>query len=228
MEILYLAHNRLEFTKASLAALFENTNWDFVDRLIVYDDASVDGTRGYLQSISYPIDNAELICGTFGGPVEVTNHFLSRRDPTDDHVFCKLDSDVMLPPGWLDQSLRVMRQNPELHLLGIEAFNPVATGCTERSYTQARHIGGIGLMRSGAFVTLPRPHGRFGFTAWQEHTDPRPNCGWINPSLPVFLLDWLPREPWRSLSDEYIAQGWQRRWDKYQESRSELWKWWID
>lgn len=99
---------------------------------------------------------------------------------------------------------------------------PTARECV---YTQ--HIGGIGLMRGRAFEgqRMPKPNGRFGFTIWQKH-HPAVVKAWLRPSLPVFLLDRMPMEPWRSLSVEYVANGWQRQWDAYTEADRPLWNWW--
>lgn len=224
IDLLYLTHNRLEFTKASLRALFQNTDWRFVNRLLIYDDASEDGTREHLSSLIYPV-HAELHFGAWGGPVAVMNHYLSAMSPHKTSIFGKIDSDTMVPRGWLAQSIEVMESCP-VDLLGIEAFHRVVTEPTERTYLPSSHIGGIGLMRAGAFVTLPRPDGRFGFTAWQEHSEAK--RGFISPSLPVFLLDRLPREPWLSLSREYVARGWQRPWGPYEERDRDLWSWWCE
>jgi hypothetical protein len=229
IDILYLAHNRLEFTKASLKALVDNTNWDLVAKLIIYDDDSVDGTRDWLarqrERFSF---GSVLRAGTYGSPVQIMIDYLAEVSPHDRIPFAKIDSDTMVPPGWLDECARIMKAHQELDLLGIEAFNEVVYGFVpHRSYRPATHIGGIGLMRSSAFVTVPRPNGRFGFTAWQEQ-NPTVVKGWINPSLPVFLLDRLPREPWQTLSDEYAAKGWQRKWGLYTEDYKPLWSWWTE
>ena len=226
IDLLYLAHNRLEFTKASLSALIANTNWRMADRLIIYDDASEDGTREYLMYVTTP-RQAVLRRGTYGSPVSVMNDYLCGLSPHDTVMFAKIDSDTVVPPGWLDECLRVMAVHPELHFLGIESFNPVQSGRAKRSYTEARYIGGIGLMRAETFVTLPRPNGRFGFTAWQER-EASLKKGWIAHSLPVFLLDRLPREPWAGLSKEYVKRGWQREWPPYEESDKPLWSWWCE
>lgn len=227
IEMLFLACNRAEFTKASLKALFANTNWGKVSKLLVYDDASENGAREYLGGLKYPI-SAELRFGSYGSPVAIMNDYLCRMSPHDRRIFAKIDNDVIVPPGWLDECLQVMSKHQELDLLGIEAFNlVVAQNGRNRSYSKARFIGGIGLMRSGAFVTLPRPNGRYGFTAWQEQSQ-KVVKGWIDPSLPVFLLDRLPREPWQSLSREYIARGWQRQWSLYEEKSRDLWSWWCE
>lgn len=226
IDLLFLAHNRLRFTQEALAALEANTNWSKVARLLIYDDGSNDGTREFLQDRSY-VFRPEFRFGLWGSPVSVMNHYLCASSPHEERLFGKIDSDTMVPYGWLDECLSVMNEYRELKLLGIEAFCRIAAQVSRgRGYQPARHIGGIGIMRSDAFVTLPRPYGRFGFTAWQEQT-PKAQKGWINPSLPVFLLDRLPREPWRALSKEYIAKGWQRAWSPYDETMRDLWSWWC-
>lgn len=232
IDILFLTHNRLEFTKTCLANLIANTNWKDVGRLLVYDDDSKDGTREYLQSVAYPV-STEFRFGGYGSPVTVMNTYL-RRDPV--RLFAKIDSDTMVPPMWLESCLHIMDMHPRLDLLGIEAFRPVAPGfIQERSFDGADFIGGIGLMRSRAFgQSMPQPDGRFGFTSWQERNT-EVEKAWLNPALPVFLLDWLPREPWRSLTKEYVTRGWARDWSgifpaqcPYPEERKDLWSWWCE
>jgi glycosyltransferase involved in cell wall biosynthesis len=226
IDLMFLTKNRLEFTKASLQALLANTNWNQVARLFLYDDDSTDGTEDYLLRLEYPVTAEQRFDRNYGSPVKVMNEYLSHEGG---HVFAKIDNDTMVPPGWLDECLKVMDRHPELDFLGIEAFNLVVAGQTERSYRAADFIGGIGLMRTRAFATLPTPHGRFGFTEWQQNESPEVKKGWINPSLPVFLLDHLPREPWLSLSREYVAKGWQRiQWGPYEEKNKALWEWWCE
>jgi glycosyl transferase family 2 len=227
IDLIYLAHNRLEFTKASLAALEANTNWALVDQFVLYDDNSTDGTREYLSDWIYSARIEARIVprfGEFGHPVNVMRDFLTsfRRHS----IFAKIDSDTMVPPGWLDESFDVMERHPELDLLGIEVHNGVDPSTKERGYTDARFIGGIGLMRTSAFRTLPEPNGPyFGFTEWQEG-NPQVKKGWIDPAMPVFLLDRLPMEPWRSLSKEYVKKFGQRDWPPYSQKSTDLWFWW--
>lgn len=229
IDLLYLAHNRLEFTKASLAALEANTDWSKVGQFIVYDDNSTDGTREFLEEATQYLRVQTIKrFGTFGHPVNVMRDYLLNHQKHS--IFGKIDSDTMVPPGWLNTCLDVMERHPHLDLLGIEAFNEVSATNEPRSYTEARHIGGIGLMRLSAFHRhgLPAPEGRYqGFTQWQTRNE-RVTKGWINPSLPVFLLDRLPFEPWRSLSKEYVEKFGQRDWGPYDESSSELWSWWTN
>jgi glycosyltransferase involved in cell wall biosynthesis len=219
IEIFYLAYNRKEFTKASMQAMLANTDWNQVGKLVIYDDGSTDGTKEYLDSLDYPVET-EIRGRRLGGPVAIMNDFIPG---TRNELFCKVDSDTMLPPFWLQECLKVMEASQELDLLGIEAFNPVAAGETARGYNPARWIGGIGLMRKRCFITYPKPNGRFGFTQWQRES--KAIKGWINPSLPVFLLDRMPTDPWLSLSQEYVAKGWQREWPLYQMEQETLWEW---
>jgi glycosyltransferase involved in cell wall biosynthesis len=223
IELFFLSHNRREFTEAALAAMLANTAWENVSSLALYDDRSKDGTADVIDAFAKtsPVQtNVRHV--RLGGPVACMNNFIALRNPD---LFCKIDSDTMLPPGWLEDCLRVMHLNPGVDLLGIEAMRPVAAAPAPREADPASHIGGIGLMRGRAFAkSLPRPDGRFGFTGWQEHYDV--SAAWLSPSLPVFLLDRLPFEPWASLSREYVAKGWQRPWGPYSEKSNDLWGWW--
>lgn len=97
-------------------------------------------------------------------------------------------------------------------------------------YAPCPSIGGIGLMRTKAFlVNEPiKPDGIYGgFTSWQI-AHPRIRKGWIVPPLQLFLLDRLPERPWSDLSRVYEARGWQRPWQKYPASAKDaLWGWWT-
>lgn len=238
IDVLFLAQNRLEFTKVCLANLIENTDWSIIHKLYIYDDSSTDGTLEFVRSYNYgPLGpKVHFQFGDFGSPVAIMNHYLSLRDVERADIFAKIDSDTMVPPGWLTETLRVLDKAPWLHFLGIEAFRPVQPGtCSFRLPDNAGFVGGIGLFRSSAFAySLPRPDGRQGFTQFQEHNE-WIRKAWLNPALPVFLLDWVPREPWRSLTQEYVAKGWSRDWADifpqlcpYPEERKDLWSWWCE
>lgn len=214
IDILYLAYNRLEFTRVTYEHLLANTDWKHVRRLVVYDDGSEDGTREYLDGALHasPVD-AVLRHGGYGSPVKVMADYIG-NDPAP--VFAKIDNDIAVPPGWLPPMLDVLDRRPFLELLGMEAGMTRVAGRDgvpfDGVYDHARctNIGGVGLMRASAFAIRPamRADGRFGFTEWQ-HTY-KPVRAWISPDLPVVCLDRLPMEPWVSLSDGYVERGWQR------------------
>jgi len=222
VDLLYLAWQREEFTRESLRHLYLNTDWSKISKLYIYTDAGSGLDHGVLP----PFPSIQIVTEKFGSPVGITNDYLNRADA---EIFVKLDNDVMCPPGWLDDGLRLMEQHPYVDLLGIEAHlrPPVA-----RPYgiTLTGHIGGIGFMRREAFRnSRPSMIGtRYGFSEWQaEHLEVVKAL--IDPPLHVFLLDHISFESWSSLSAEYRRKGWQRdppQWGDYGPEWSGLWDWW--
>lgn len=226
LDILYVTHNRLEYTHASFQALLVNTDWDLVNELYVVDDLSVDGTYDYLDRKleDSPVE-ATLMRKDFGGPVAAMNWMLDRTEAT---VFAKVDNDLIVPPGWLGTMLGVIENNPDLDALGTEPgfAHPLQPDYVARGYMPASHIGGQGLFRTRPFARRrPKPHDRFfGLTQFQRKTM---RCGWVNPDIAAFNLDHLPFDPWRSLADEYVRRGWSRPWGPYAKSMSDYWDWWA-
>lgn len=225
VEILYLAWNRLEYTGLSWHMLMANTDWDIVRKLTVYDDGSEDGTLEYLREhiADCPV-TAELRESDLRSPPAIMNHFLeTRRAP----FFAKIDNDILVPPGWLKAGMQVMRDEPALDLLGMEAGqcqeDPPADG--RYRFEAARWIGGVGVMRTSAFKRHPSipSRGRFGFTEWQ--TRYRLMRGWIAPDLNVLQLDRIPVEPWMTYTKRYIDNGWQRDWGFYPKESAHWWEW---
>jgi glycosyltransferase involved in cell wall biosynthesis len=225
VDLLYLACNRLEFTRESFTTMLANTDWERVHELFIMDDGSKDGTWEWLnaQAKEAPAPT-RCVRTSFGSPVAVMAHFIELASAP---VLAKIDNDVMLPPGWLRLSLDVLADHPELSFLGLEAMIPLASDPDlRRSYETAQFISGLGLYRRAAFSrSRPAPQERwFGFEAWQMSQGPGLVRGWIKPALPLFLLDRLPFEPWKSLTQMYVRVGWQRPWPAYDNS-SPLWHW---
>jgi GT2 family glycosyltransferase len=226
---MYLACNRLEFTRETFTTLVSNTDWRYVHELFVYDDGSVDGTREWLEDNSGRAPSSIRFVKTdFGSPVTAMAHFIESASAP---ILAKTDNDAMLPPGWLRQSLEVLDRRPELSMLGIEALYPQDDDVhLLRSYTPAQFVSGLGLYRRAAFArSRPRSYQKwFGFEDWQRAQGPNLTPGWITPSIPVFLLDRAPFEPWSTYTSAYVRRGWQRPWPKY-ESGCALWRWrWPD
>lgn len=229
-DLLYLCHGRLEFTKKTLPTLIETTDWDLVNRFVIYNDAAPDlhETTKYLKTEIELPQGTELRLTNLSSPVGVMKHFIHR---TDCDLFAKIDNDIMAPPGWLQAMTQVMKEDPDLELLGMEA------GMSDRrsdqlgerwTWTPSSHIGGVGLMRRSAFTSrrLPNADGRFGFTEWQHRFSPA--CGWIEPDLRVFSLDQLPFNPWRGITLGYMGQeGLQRAWPTYPDdgTMDDHWAW---
>jgi hypothetical protein len=251
IDLVFCAHNRLRFTELSLQHLMVNTNWSLVDRLVVYDDSSIDGTSKLISGFCRPNGAPSLtpafravrkvlIRGEYGGPVAIMNDFLARDGAA---VFAKIDNDVIVPPRWLDICMSSIETSPFVDLLGIEPplsrkagapwneGRPIPMPELECDPTWSAAvcdaIGGIGLMRRSAFrdrATM-RPFATYGgFTDWQLAQRDVVKA-WVNPPLKVFLLDRLPFDPFLELSREYMANGWQRPWTLYDPADSQLWDW---
>jgi glycosyltransferase involved in cell wall biosynthesis len=226
VDLLYLACNRLEFTRETFSTLVANTRWDLVHELFVYDDGSSDGTREWLEEAIVRVPAPHRMVRTrFESPVAAMVHFIESASAA---MLAKTDNDAMLPPGWLEAGLAVYGRHPELHFLGIEAMYPHQEGsAVQRSYAPAQFISGLGLYRRAAFArSRPRAYQKwFGLEEWQVAQGPGLVRGWIRPALPVFLLDRIPFEPWTGYASRYVERGWQRSWPKY-DHHATLWRWW--
>lgn len=229
VDLLYLTANRREFTELTFELIVQNTNWDIVDRLIVYDDSSTDGAReevaNRLHRVPVP---SEIRDHAMRSPVAVMNDYVAQADA---EFFVKVDNDLAVPPGWLEAFASVMEADRHLMLLGTESpfmGPPSADWDGTYTYTPWRHIGGIGMMRTEFFKkTGPMDvDGYHGFTGHQWRMDPR--RGWITPDILTCLLDRCPVEPWLSISDEYVKRNWQRRWTKIPLHMSVYWDWFTE
>ena len=230
-DILYLAKGRLQFTQHTFPALLENTNWDLVNQLVVYDDGSSKRDRNWLaKAVNESGVNHKFRVTTFGSPVAVMNDYL---DHTRADVFAKIDNDIVVCPDWLDNMLGVMERNPTLGLLGMEP-GMGGGGTTigvpdgwDGVYREepCSHIGGVGLFRVKVMQRYPRarPNGRFGGTEWQHKY--RPERSWITPDLQVFGIDRVPVEPWVSYSQDFIDREVQRPWNTYPKEMGWYWEW---
>lgn len=237
LDILYTARNRLGFVKASFQLLLRNTNWEHVDKVVVYDDDSVDGTKQWLERKIPDVNRLEryppieLLHTKLYSPPALMNHYI-RHTASD--LFAKIDSDVALPEGWLDAMLGVMERNPELELLGMEAGQTFLAGRDGIPWDgvylcePCTHIGGVGLMKTERFRHLP-PITENGFFGWTEHQDLyRWMRGWIKPDLLVPQLDRIPNEPWYSLTMEYRKKKWNREWPLYEDRWASPYYSWIE
>lgn len=234
IDLLYVSFNRLEYTKATFQAMVDNTNWGQVERLFVADDSSTDGTYEYLDkailAVPVPVD---FVHEKLGGPVAAMNWYLDNASD-DIEMFAKLDNDMVVCPGWLDEMLKQMTLNPGLDVLGMEPFvgDPQMPPFPDRTVGEhVAHVGGKGLIRRRVFSHCrPVPGGRNGYQGWTQHQEKHPQItkAWITPDLPVFGLDQMRPEdgPWRALAEDYEELGWQRMWPSY--GSDEHYRWWLD
>jgi cellulose synthase/poly-beta-1,6-N-acetylglucosamine synthase-like glycosyltransferase len=141
VELLFLTHDRLEFTEQALSAMLANTDWDRVSKIWLFDDRSIDGTleavREFAASAPVP---AEIVSGTWDSPVDTMASFFAR---TTSPLVAKIDNDVILPPGWLKECVGLMARHPEVDLLGIEAGGQSSAGAAPFGAERVPDAGGI-------------------------------------------------------------------------------------
>lgn len=246
VDILFCACGRPEFTTVAYDALVENTS-NLNPMIYLYTDGDENNFLALYKHKQPPGFVAQRHYH-YGGPIACTNEMLK---VTGGEFIAKVDNDTIVPPGWLETCLDVMRRFSGVDLLGIEPWTPdgrVFPQWVEPALAQdplgvcpaigtipriVSHVGGIGLFRRRAFEKygLPTPNsadGRFGFTEWQWQ-NPQMVKAFIDPPLLVFLLDHLPLEPWLSLSAKYEREGIQRphRWLYDAKKHKALWEWWL-
>ena len=225
VDLLYLACNRRAFTEETFNTLVANTDWFLVRRLFVYDDGSIDGTKEFLKKSVKRIETEVLFQETsFGDPIGVMGDFIERSEAP---LLAKIDNDAMVPDGWLNDAVAVMRRHEELDLLGLEPGNRVADS-EKRGYESVDRIGGLALMRKRAFAeSAPQSGQKYcGWWEWQQKAGAKLVKGWVKPGIPIFTLDRLPFEPWMGMSKEYERNSWQRHWWNYDPvDDAALWRW---
>ncbi len=227
VDILVPTYNRLEFTQIVLESLVETTNPGLVGKLIVMDAGSTDGTLEFLKTWSLKNHPLKTELHTISDR-HVVASMLKALTISSTPLIAKIDSDTVVPPGWLDACLPVMEANQDLWALGVEARwddpNPVSAD-GPRTYIESKFVGGIGLFRRKAWEgAVPR---KAPFQGWTEHQSKQSwKKGWIAPLVRTFLLDHLPMPRFKGLNERYVTEGWQRDvWGSYQDSNSTLWEW---
>jgi len=230
VDLLYMAKNRLEFTRESFAALERNTNWNLIRNFVIYDDGSTDGTLEFLEE-NAKYRNAELRQTDFGNSVDVFGDYIKRFEPGAE-FFAKVDNDAMYPPNWLDISLGVLDRHAELQLLGVEYGGFNDGGELPHTYIlhPKGHIGGLFVARSSILQIRPNEPlvSQNRYWGWQEWVSGRKLMrGWLKPAIPTFVLDRVYFDPWISYTKKYEAAGWQRGWIRYNHSHDHLWEGWC-
>lgn len=235
VDVIYMARNRLEFTRISLSWLLHTLDVDYVGSLILVDDGSEDGTDEYLLHMKEFVFS-QLVPTQFLS-VQNKSMSLSLRDAlklSTTDIFCKLDNDYcILEKGWLKRMVVVLRRTPTLCCLG--ATNPrirsmektirkdEAGLLIKQGYLDTSRIGGIGLFRRDMFnhiLDTPKYaqlEGTSGYSgiALAQTMDKR-RKGWIVPSFKAELLDFSSTSCWynhpilNQLTERYVAKRYGR------------------
>ncbi len=113
-DLVLLTWNHLECTRPCVESLMENTT--LPARLIIVDQASDDGTHAYLKGLqSSRFVAVEIVWNpTNVGYAKGMNIGLNRA--TAPYV-CFLNNDILVPPGWLEELVRVAESDPSIGLV---------------------------------------------------------------------------------------------------------------
>ena len=132
VSVVVLTYNNLDFTKACLESLEKNTlypNWE----LVIVDNASTDGTPGYLRQFAEGRENVSLILneenlGFAGG----NNRGIERARGA---YIVLLNNDTYVTQGWLADLVGYLRRDPSLGLVGPVTNNIGNEAKIEVSYS---------------------------------------------------------------------------------------------
>lgn len=114
VSILIPVHNCVDLTAACLASLRKTLPADGISwEVLVYDDASTDGTPGLLERESSWV---KTVRDSARGSFSVNMNRLA-RDARGRHLVM-LNNDTLLRDGWLEELLAVAKQHPEAGIVG--------------------------------------------------------------------------------------------------------------
>jgi GT2 family glycosyltransferase len=152
--IVVVTYNNLPFNRLCLESVLLNTEAPEFE-LIVVDNASSDGTVGYLKKLADLNENVSLLLNTENrGFAEACNQGLSMAQGS---ALIILNNDTLVCPGWLEGLVRRL-EDPGVGLVG-----PVTNRCgneaqirvTYETYGQLLEFAHtLGQQKSGTFLEL--------------------------------------------------------------------------
>jgi len=118
-----LCHNRLDLTKKCLASVLATVGQGV--RIVVTDNASKDGTKEWLKSLSTGDPRIVIRRNEENLGFGVPHNAALARDAADAEFFVVLNNDCVVPPGWLGAMVGEFRKDPKVAVCGVLG------GCTE-------------------------------------------------------------------------------------------------
>jgi GT2 family glycosyltransferase len=118
ISFLVALHNCLPLTRVCLDSLRETVRgWRY--EIVLVDDASMDGTRGFLATLAppYRVLYNPVQCG-FGASANRAAR--AARAP----LLCFLNNDTVLSPRWLDPMVALLDEFPDVALVGNVQVSP--------------------------------------------------------------------------------------------------------
>jgi glycosyltransferase involved in cell wall biosynthesis len=114
IDLLLITYNRLHYTKLAVPSILGDATEEF--SLIIWDNASTDGTVEYLKNeVQDPRIRDIILCKENAGQVKAVNEVwgTSKAD-----LIGKLDNDCLVTPGWTRKIAEAHSDVPDLGIVG--------------------------------------------------------------------------------------------------------------
>ena len=111
ISIILITYNRLNFLKKTIGAIFQEKKINF--ELIIWDNASTDGTKEYLESLKY--SNIKII---YNDKNIGQNAYNKAIEKSNGKFILEVDDDILyLPENWLSDMLNAYQTIPNIGYL---------------------------------------------------------------------------------------------------------------
>jgi GT2 family glycosyltransferase len=119
IDLIFLAYNRLDYTKIALSSLLADPTEEF--SLIIWDNCSTDGTKEYLSSVN----DARIVRKVFSeenvGLRGAVNDLFSKSSA---ELLGIIPNDFLVTPGWTRPLVQAHADIPELGMIACWHFCP--------------------------------------------------------------------------------------------------------
>jgi GT2 family glycosyltransferase len=173
MVLMVVTYNRLNLTKKTMEGLVKSTKCPF--SLVIVDNGSSDGTQEYLKNLQEitslkPCENCEpsllkeihlILLPENKGIAIGRNLALQKADELKANYFCTIDNDVLMPDGWLEESIAILQANKSYGAIGVNFEHKPYPLVTQNGYTfQEKPAGNLG---TACMVFRKQLHQMIGF-----------------------------------------------------------------
>jgi len=114
VSIIMLTCNALEYTKKCIDSVYEHTSYPF--ELVLVDNASSDGTRGYLKKLSRQKMNVTLILNKENKGFAAGNNQGVKK--ARGQYIMLLNNDVIVSTGWLEEMVAAFERDDKIGMIG--------------------------------------------------------------------------------------------------------------
>jgi GT2 family glycosyltransferase len=134
--LMMVTYNRLELTKQTIDNILKNTKQPY--NLAIVDNGSADDTKQYLSELANKYDGGKIVCqynNENKGIAIGRNQALLLADNLDTSWYATIDNDILVPEGWLEECIAVLKANPKYGMIGVNmegsAYGLVSEGGKE-------------------------------------------------------------------------------------------------